>query len=43
VGEPAAGAASPDRLLLHPSWKAQVGDYLLRPDMQDLAAFLRAL
>jgi uracil-DNA glycosylase len=22
-------------------WKARVGDYLLRPDMQDLAAFLR--
>lgn len=26
---------------LAPSWKARVGDYLLRPDMQDLAAFLR--
>jgi uracil-DNA glycosylase len=26
---------------LEPSWKARVGDYLLRPDMQALAAFLR--
>lgn len=29
------------RIQLEPSWKARVGDYLLRPDMQDLAAFLR--
>jgi uracil-DNA glycosylase len=29
------------RIQLAPSWKARVGDYLLRPDMQDLAAFLR--
>lgn len=33
--EPAA------RIQLAASWKARVGDYLLRPDMQDLAAFLR--
>ena len=41
MGETTAGAAGPDRLHLHPSWKARVGDYLLRPDMQALAAFLR--
>jgi uracil-DNA glycosylase len=29
------------RIQLEPSWKARVGDYLLRPDMQDLADFLR--
>ena len=27
---------------LEPSWKARIGDYLLRPEMQALAAFLRA-
>ena len=27
---------------LEPSWKARIGDYLQRPDMQALAAFLRA-
>ena len=27
---------------LEPSWKARVGEYLQRPDMQSLAAFLRA-
>jgi uracil-DNA glycosylase len=27
---------------LEPSWKAHIGDYLLRPEMQALAAFLRA-
>ncbi len=26
---------------LEPSWKARIGDYLLRPDMQSLATFLR--
>jgi len=31
-----------DRIQLEPSWKARVGDYLLRPEMQALAAFLRA-
>ncbi len=27
---------------LEPSWKARIGDYLRRPDMQALSAFLRA-
>ncbi len=30
-----------DRVRLEPGWKARVGDYLLRPDMQELSAFLR--
>jgi uracil-DNA glycosylase len=30
-----------DRIKLEPSWKARVGDYLLREDMAALAAFLR--
>ena len=30
------------RLRLEPSWKAALGDYFDRPDMQALAAFLRA-
>jgi uracil-DNA glycosylase len=30
-----------DRTRLEPSWKARVGDYLKRDDMQALAAFLR--
>ena len=30
------------RLRLEPSWKARIGDYLQREDMQSLAAFLRA-
>jgi uracil-DNA glycosylase len=29
------------RIQLEPSWKAQVGDWLLRPQMRELAAFLR--
>ncbi|MEE7546456.1 uracil-DNA glycosylase [Xanthomonas sp. Kuri4-1] len=29
------------RIQLEPSWKARVGDWLLRPDMQALSAFLR--
>jgi uracil-DNA glycosylase len=33
--------AAPDRIQLDPSWKARVGDYLARPDMQELSAFLR--
>jgi uracil-DNA glycosylase len=33
---------SPPSIQLEPSWKARVGDYLLRPEMQALAAFLRA-
>jgi uracil-DNA glycosylase len=31
-----------ERLKLHPSWASRVGDYLQRPDMQQLAAYLRA-
>jgi uracil-DNA glycosylase len=31
-----------DRIQLEPSWKARVGDYLARPDMRELSAFLRA-
>lgn len=31
-----------ERTRLEPSWKARIGDYLQRPDMQALAAFLRA-
>ncbi|HET6553899.1 MAG TPA: uracil-DNA glycosylase [Dyella sp.] len=31
-----------DRVKLEPSWKARIGDYLGRPDMQALSAFLRA-
>lgn len=30
-----------DHVKLEPSWKARVGDYLLRDDMQQLASFLR--
>jgi len=30
-----------DRVKLEPSWKERIGDYLGRPDMQALAAFLR--
>lgn len=30
-----------DRIKLEPSWKARVGEYLQREDMQALAAFLR--
>ncbi len=30
------------QIRLEPSWKARIGDYLLRPEMQALAAFLRA-
>jgi uracil-DNA glycosylase len=33
---------NPPSIQLEPSWKARVGDYLLRPEMQALAAFLRA-
>lgn len=33
---------SEDRIRLEPSWKARIGDYLGRPDMQALSAFLRA-
>jgi uracil-DNA glycosylase len=30
-----------DRVRLEPSWKARIGDWLVRPEMQDLSAFLR--
>jgi uracil-DNA glycosylase len=30
------------QVTLEPSWKARIGDYLLRPQMQSLATFLRA-
>lgn len=30
-----------DHIRLDPSWKARVGDYLLRPEMQALSVFLR--
>ena len=33
---------SQESLKLEPSWKARVGDYLARPDMQKLSEFLRA-
>ncbi|WP_250626631.1 uracil-DNA glycosylase [Pinirhizobacter soli] len=33
---------SNERVKLAPSWKARIGDYLERPEMQALSAFLRA-
>ncbi|MFT3669832.1 MAG: uracil-DNA glycosylase [Pseudoxanthomonas sp.] len=30
-----------DRIKLEPSWKAHIGDWLQRPEMRDLSAFLR--
>ena len=30
-----------DRIKLEPSWKARIGDWLQRPEMRDLSAFLR--
>ena len=33
---------SPEKLKLDPSWKARVGDYFERPEMQRLSEFLRA-
>lgn len=33
---------SNERVKLEPSWKARIGEYLERPDMQALSAFLRA-
>jgi uracil-DNA glycosylase len=33
---------SDERIKLEPSWKARIGDYLQRPDMQALSIFLRA-
>jgi len=39
----AAGASNEvaERIRLEPSWKAHVGDWLLRPDMRALSTFLR--
>lgn len=34
--------ADAERVRLEPSWKARLGDYLERPDMRELAQFLRA-
>ena len=34
-------SASAAEIRLEPSWKARVGDWLLRPEMRELAAFLR--
>ncbi len=33
--------AAEDRIRLEPSWKARIGDWLLRPEMQALSEFLR--
>ena len=33
--------AEEGRIRLEPSWRARVGDYLQRPDMQELSGFLR--
>ncbi|MDI9238336.1 uracil-DNA glycosylase [Lysobacter sp. LF1] len=37
----AADHGAHDRVRLDPSWKDRIGDYLQRPDMQSLSAFLR--
>jgi len=42
TGLPDRAADAESRIRLEPSWKARVGDYLLRPEMQALSAFLRA-
>ena len=39
---PADPAAAPRPVALEAGWKARIGDYLQRPDMQALSAFLRA-
>ena len=36
-----AVASGGERIRLEPSWKARVGDWLLRPEMRQLSAFLR--
>ena len=40
--EPSEGAAREDTLKLEPGWKARLGDYFRRPEMQELSQFLRA-
>jgi len=42
AASPGASGADTASMKLHPSWRARVGDYLRREDMQSLAAFLRA-
>jgi uracil-DNA glycosylase len=42
VSETLAANDAGERIRLEPSWKARVGDWLLRPEMQALSEFLRA-
>ncbi len=42
VGETGASNHAGERVRLEPSWKARVGDWLLRQEMRALSAFLRA-
>jgi uracil-DNA glycosylase len=42
VSEAVAANDAGERIRLEPSWKARVGDWLLRPEMQQLSTFLRA-
>jgi uracil-DNA glycosylase len=39
--EPGESRGERDRIRLEPAWKTRVGDWLLRPDMRALSAFLR--
>ena len=39
---PDAAPAASGRIQLEPSWKQRVGDWLLRPEMRELSAYLRA-
>ena len=41
MSDPAPAPVAAERIQLHPSWKSRVGDYLTRPEMQELSAFLR--
>jgi len=41
VDDSPAVASGGERIRLEPSWKARVGDWLLRPEMRQLSAFLR--
>ncbi len=38
---PGATGAPSERIQLEPSWKQRVGDWLLRPEMRELSAYLR--
>jgi len=42
VSEGGDAQAERDRIRIEPSWKARVGNWLLRPEMRALSAFLRA-